>query len=86
MVEGHDSRLHNDFLEYIKSEGRKCTVCIGVPSGTSYWKVGDSKDQNGTFKIILKRNKHFTIENIFKVVMSDLQVMPTGVISLGNNA
>ena len=28
-------------------------VCLGVPYGTAYWQVGDSKEQNGSFNIAM---------------------------------
>ena len=31
FADGHDSRFHIDFLEYINSEDHKRTVYIGVP-------------------------------------------------------
>jgi hypothetical protein len=33
-------------------------VNIGLPYGTSYWQVGDSSEQNGSFKMNLTKNKN----------------------------
>jgi hypothetical protein len=35
----------------------KWNVSIGLPYGTSYWKVGDSSEQNGCFKMALTKAK-----------------------------
>jgi len=32
-------------------------VCIGVPYGTSFWQVGDSAKQNGSFKMVMVQAK-----------------------------
>jgi hypothetical protein len=37
------------------------TCCIGVPYGTSMWQVGDSTEQDGTFKIESKKAKAATV-------------------------
>ena len=50
---GHGSRIERDFLTYINSNPHLWVVCISVPYGTSIWQVGDSKEQNGSFNIVL---------------------------------
>ena len=65
LLDGHGSRFEMPFLEYIqdeKNEGHKWTTCVGVPYGTSYWQVGDSAEQNGSFKIALSRAKTELLE------------------------
>ena len=60
LLDGHGSRLELPFLEYINDmgeEGHKWRVCIGVPYGTSFWQVGDSAEQNGSFKMAMVRAK-----------------------------
>jgi len=46
-----------DFLEYINNPVHRWHVCLGVPSGTSYWQVADSSEQNGSFKMALTKAK-----------------------------
>ena len=46
-------------LEYINDAQHEWAVCIGAPFGTSYWQVRDSSQQNGAFKIDLKKAKQF---------------------------
>jgi hypothetical protein len=36
--------------------------CIGVPYGTSYWQVGDSREQNGCFKMALAKAKREIVD------------------------
>ena len=42
LVDGHQSRFHSTFLEYITDDAHPCKVSIGVPYDTSLWQVGDS--------------------------------------------
>mgnify|MGYP000085123147 CR=1 FL=1 len=51
LLDGHGSRFDLEFLEYINAEEMKWNVDIGLPYGTSYWQVGDSSEQNGSFKM-----------------------------------
>ena len=51
LLDGHGSRFDLEFLEYINAEETKWNVDIGLPYGTSYWQVGDSSAQNGSFKM-----------------------------------
>ena len=60
LLDGHGSRFELPFLEYINDmgeEGHKWRVCIGVPYGTSFWQVGDSAEQNGSFKMAMVQAK-----------------------------
>ena len=50
LIDGHSSRLDPKFLTYINNCNHQWKVCLGVPYGKSLWKVGDIKEQNGTFK------------------------------------
>ena len=45
------------FLKYINDPLHEWVVCIGVPYGTSYWQVGDSAEQNGSYKMALAKSK-----------------------------
>ena len=51
------SRFDLLFLQYINTAATKLNVCIGVPYGTSYWEIGDSPEQNGSFKLALTKCK-----------------------------
>jgi hypothetical protein len=50
LLDGHDSRFHLDFLEYIRDDNHPWIVGFGVPYATHIWQVGDSKEQNGSYK------------------------------------
>jgi hypothetical protein len=63
LLDGHGSRFGLPFLEYIRDESHKWTVCIGVPYGTNLWQVGDSSQQNGAFKIALKKAKQCLLQH-----------------------
>ena len=51
LLDGHHSRFEVDFLQYIINDAHKWHVCIGIPYGTHLWQIGDSTEQNGTYKI-----------------------------------
>jgi hypothetical protein len=60
LFDAHDSRLQLPFLEKAnkKMHGRPMwKICIGLPNGTSKWQVGDSKQQNGCWKMSMTREK-----------------------------
>jgi hypothetical protein len=63
LLDGHGSRLELPFLEYINDPLHEWLVCIGKPfllldgHGTSYWQVGDSAEQNGSYKMALTTAK-----------------------------
>jgi len=42
IIDGHESRLHPSFLDYINHPDHRWHVVLGVPYATSYWQVGDS--------------------------------------------
>ena len=86
LVDGHDSRFDVEFLKYINDDKHKWAVCIGVPYGTSYWQVGDSKEQNGTFKMKLPALKIELMRKRMTHHVSDLQILPTDIIPLVNEA
>ena len=51
LVDVHGSHFDLEFFKYIRDENHKWTVVFGVPYGTPLWQVGDSSEQNGTYKI-----------------------------------
>ena len=57
VVDGHQSRLDPDFIEYINDKRHRWVVCFGVPYATTLWQVGDASEQNGYFKIEWYREK-----------------------------
>ena len=57
LFDAHDSRLRVPFLRYINEQLHKWVFCIGLPNGTHKWQVGDSKEQNGSWKVEWVREK-----------------------------
>jgi len=51
LFDAHDLRLQVPFLQYINDKNHIWKFCIGLPNGTHKWQVGDSKQQNGRWKI-----------------------------------
>jgi hypothetical protein len=57
LFDAHDSRLQTPFLGYINDESHLWKSCIGLPNGTHSWQVGDSEEQNGSYKVETTREK-----------------------------
>ena len=57
MLDGHCSRLGLPFLDYVCDKETKWYVLLGVPNQTQVWQLGDSSEQNGSFKMELYRWK-----------------------------
>ena len=74
LLDGHGSRVQLTFLEYINNPANPWSVCIGGPYGTSYWQVGDSSQQNGSFK--MNTGKAKIISRFCYVQHSMFGVMP----------
>ena len=62
LLDGHGSRIEMPFLEYINDPAHEWVVCIGVPYGTALWQVGNSREQNGSYKIALAKGKKELME------------------------
>ena len=84
LLDGHQSRFHLNFLSYVNNLPTKWSVCIGVPYGTAYWQVGDSSEQNGTFKMRLAEEKNKLFQHRIKTCQQDLQLLRTDIVPLVN--
>ena len=62
LLDGHPSRLELPFLEYINQRHHEWCVCIGVPYGTAFWQVGDSSEQNRSYKMYIVKAKGILIK------------------------
>ena len=85
LLDGHGSRFGINFLKYINDASHEWSVCIGVPYGTSLWQVGDSSEQNGSYKIGLARAKQDLIDKK-KVKQMIPTIYPYKIIPLINTA
>jgi hypothetical protein len=54
-------------LEYINDEQYKWTTCIGTPYGTNKWQVGDSLQQDGSFKMEIGKGKMSLLKEKTKI-------------------
>jgi hypothetical protein len=66
LCDVHGTRFEEPFLKYTLEADRPWTCCIGVPHGTSVWQLGDSPEQNGTFKIESKKAKADTVRRTIR--------------------
>ena len=53
LLDGPGSRFELLFLEYINNPMHTWKVCIGMPYSTHIWQVGDSAEQNRSFKMVM---------------------------------
>ena len=86
LLDGHGSRFELPFLQYIQDHNNPWVVCIGVPYGTSLWQVGDSKQQNGSYKIALFRAKKKLLEAKMNYMIDPLTLVPTDIVPIVNVA
>ena len=86
MLDGHGSRMGLLFLRYINNPAHLWIACIGVPYGTSLWQVGDSAEQNGTYKGGLTTMKKKIIAHKTKLMMPRLTIEVTEIMILVNYA
>ncbi|KAL7545121.1 hypothetical protein ACHAWF_013505 [Thalassiosira exigua] len=53
VIDGHPSRMGEDFLRYVNEETHRWKIVLGAPYGTGKWQFHDDKRQNGMFKMEL---------------------------------
>ena len=86
IVDGHGSRFELPFVDYVNGNvnGKEWVVCIGVPYGTSYWQVGDSSEQNGSYKIALVKAKEYIMNQRKDMCISPTTIDTTDIIPCTN--
>ena len=83
LLDGQGSRFELLFLCYINNPQHEWATCIGVPYGTDLWQVGDTEQQNGTFKARLAQAKENLMEKRKKSLLP-MELVPTDIIPLLN--
>ena len=86
LVDGHQTRFHTTFLDYITNNAHPWKVSIGVPYGTSLWQVGDSYQQNGHYKIFIMKLKRIIMNFRADLFCSEMELLPTDIILMINYA
>ena len=80
IVDGHESRLRTDFLAYKNDQKHKWNFVLGVPYLTNLWQVGDSPEQNGSFKTQFFRSKEelmsFKIQRGMNPKLTSTDIIP----------
>ena len=74
LLDGHGSRWELPFLEYINTDATKWSVCIGVRYGTGLWQVGDSAEQNGSYKMAVTQYKRILMGKKQKQCKKNCQI------------
>ena len=68
------------FLKCVNDALTQWYVCIGVPNGTAYWQVGDSNEQNGSWKIYVTKTKNalvlYKIRMGMKITLTQNNIIP----------
>jgi len=54
---------NHSWTSSMNDDGHKWKVFIGVPYRTNLWQVGNSAQQNGSFKMSMKKVKKWIVEN-----------------------
>jgi len=64
LFDAHDSRLQLPVLRYVNekvaygsTQNHRWRLSIGLPNATHIWQVGDSQEQNASYKIAMTREK-----------------------------
>jgi hypothetical protein len=85
LLDGHGSRFQLPFMRDIGDTKHKWKVCIGVPNGTAHSQVGDSAEQNGSWKMATTLEKRKLCR--FRISMGmPLNVRPSDVVPACNVA
>lgn len=51
ILDGHESRLSPQFLQYVNNPNHRWGIWLGLPYTTNLWQVGDAPEQNGVLKV-----------------------------------
>ena len=86
LLDGHNSRLELPFLEYVNKPETKWYVCLGLPNGTSLWQVGDSEQQNGSYKLFTYRRKEMLVDQRRRMGLKLIEIERYDVIPIVNYA
>ena len=86
LLDGHNSRLSETFVQYISDIEHEWCVCFGVPYGTSLWQVGDSKQQNGSYKMGMTKYKDIIVKRKLTEFFTKPQFEATDIIPAINLA
>ena len=57
LIEGHISRMGEDFLQYVNDAATRWEGNLGAPYGTDIWQYHDDTRMNGSFKMELGQEK-----------------------------
>lgn len=69
LVDGHGSRFELTFLHCSNHPDHDWVVCIGMPYRTALWKIGDSKECNGSLNIVTTRARQEILKEKTKMCM-----------------
>jgi hypothetical protein len=86
LMDGHGSRFYLPLVQYLNAPSSKYCMSIGVPYGTSFWQVGDSEEQNGSFKIATYHAKEEILKERENLMIDDVGIVPSDIIPIINYA
>ena len=86
LLDGHRKRLELPFLKYVNTPEDHWIACIGVPYVDVLWQVGDSKEQNGSFKMAIAKAKQNLLELKESISHQNDGMVDTDLMSLINEA
>ena len=62
LLDRYGGILDMPFLSYINNPKDHWVISFGIPYGTALWQIGDSEEQNDSFKIALKSENDEVLE------------------------
>ena len=86
LLDGHNSRFDETFVHYVLNVRHRWKICWGVPYGTHLWQVGDSEEQNGSFKIYITKEKRILLAFKYAHNMRNPVIQKSDIVPLVNKA
>ena len=57
LLDGYGSRIGLDFLSCVNDDVTRWFMLIGISYSTAKWQVGNSRHQNGCYKMMILKHK-----------------------------
>ena len=85
-IRDYQSHLLTMSETYVRDIKHEWMICFGVPYGTNLWQVGDSKQQNGSYKMSMTKHKDEIVKRKLTKLWSKPQFKETDIIPAVNSS
>ena len=68
-IRDYQSHLLTMSETYVRDIKHEWMICFGVPYGTNLWQVGNSKQQNGSYKMSMTKHKDEIVKKTYQIVV-----------------